>query len=428
MPRPGPRPYECVRRAWHSERHQPMRGSIIQQILRLAMETHSTATRKNKEWQDKIITVIVKAEEIMYSKANSEAEYTNPETLWDRVNDAINTIIRRDESTETGELLPPCVEAALNLGCYPVRASRSQRHCNPRTYLTPRAPEHVPATPRILDKGSEERCPQLLPVQSGSQFARIGTNVNSNVSVSQANRNRHGYPFQSENCPSGHDQLTETNTPPNLGQVYPLYYGVHYQNAESQTGSPVQENISPDTIIVGRPIGTSILEPAERGSLQNFFSSDVDVGGKRIGQQDIRHTHEKSFAKECDLSLRLGLFSDPCMQVRKNSICEAKDVGLSCTQGGGELNDAFQQTSKEFCFFPERTVNDHFDSSSRKCFMENEDNNFGAAMRKRKATFGGNSGDEQFCRQPGSSTNNRRNWPGFYSHEARETNERRKVL
>ncbi|MBA0597446.1 hypothetical protein Gorai_007250, partial [Gossypium raimondii] len=72
MPRPGPRPYECVRRAWHSERHQPMRGSIIQQILRLAIETHSTATKKNKEWQDKIITVIVKAEEIMYSKANSE--------------------------------------------------------------------------------------------------------------------------------------------------------------------------------------------------------------------------------------------------------------------------------------------------------------------------------------------------------------------
>lgn len=31
-------------------------------------------------------------------------------TLWDRVNDAIDTIIRRDETTETGELLPPCVE------------------------------------------------------------------------------------------------------------------------------------------------------------------------------------------------------------------------------------------------------------------------------------------------------------------------------
>lgn len=33
----------------------------------------------------------------------------DPETLWDRVNDAIDTIIRRDE-TETGQLLPPCVE------------------------------------------------------------------------------------------------------------------------------------------------------------------------------------------------------------------------------------------------------------------------------------------------------------------------------
>lgn len=40
----------------------------------------------------------------------AKAEYMNPETLWDRVNDAINTIIRRDESSETGELLPPCIE------------------------------------------------------------------------------------------------------------------------------------------------------------------------------------------------------------------------------------------------------------------------------------------------------------------------------
>ncbi|XWS72948.1 hypothetical protein CRYUN_Cryun02cG0083300 [Craigia yunnanensis] len=367
MPRPGPRLYECVRRAWHSERHQPMRGSIIQQILRLAIETHSTVTKKNKEWQDKILTVIVKAEEIMYSKANSESEYMNPETLWDRVNDAINTIIRRDESSETGELLPPCVEAALNLGCYPVRASRSQRHCIPRTYLTPRAPEPDSAAPRILDKGSEERCPQLSPVQYGGQFARIATNVNSNILVSQTNR--YSYPFLSENCPSGHDQLMriKTNTPLNLGQVYPLYYGIHYQNAESQMGSLVRENIASDNIIVGRPIGTSIAEPAEMGSLQNLFSfSDVGVGDKGIGQQDIRHTHEKSFGTECDLSLRLGLFSDPCMQVEKNSIFETEDVGPSSSQDGGRVNEVFQQKSKEFRFFPERTVNDHFESFSRK--------------------------------------------------------------
>lgn len=295
-----------------------------------------------------------------------------------------------------------------------MRASRSQRHGNPRTYLTPRAPETVPATPRILDYGSEDRYPQLSPVQSGSQLARIATNVNSNTSVSQASR--HNYPFLPQNCPSGHDQLMkmETNTPSNSGQVYPLYYGIHYQNAESQTGSPVQENLVSDTIIVGRPIGTSISEPAEMGSLQNFFSSsNVDIDGKRIGQQDIRHADEKSLGKECDLSLRLGLFSDPCMQVEKNSLCETTDVGPSNTQDWGKLSDVFQQNSKEIPFFPERTVNDCFESFSSKCFRENEGHNVGAAMRKRKATFGGNSEDEKFCQQPGSSSNNRRHGPGL---------------
>lgn len=107
MPRPGPRPYECVRRAWHSDRHQPIRGSIIQQIfrfwvfyvvsflryadfgsvfikfscilwlhtmclIRLVTESHSAATKKNREWQEKLPVVVLKAEEIMYSKANSE--------------------------------------------------------------------------------------------------------------------------------------------------------------------------------------------------------------------------------------------------------------------------------------------------------------------------------------------------------------------
>lgn len=106
MPRPGPRPYECVRRAWHSERHQPIRGSLIKEIFRysfkvclfwvktnvfvkcfhfefllmiclvlffrVASEIHSPATRKNKEWQEKLPVVVLKAEEIMYSKANSE--------------------------------------------------------------------------------------------------------------------------------------------------------------------------------------------------------------------------------------------------------------------------------------------------------------------------------------------------------------------
>ncbi|KAF8047000.1 hypothetical protein N665_3267s0001 [Sinapis alba] len=136
MPRPGPRPYDCIRRAWHSDTHQPMRGLLIQEIFRIVCEIHSQSTKKNTEWQEKLPVVVLRAEEIMYSKANSEAEYMDMNTLLDRANDAITTIIRLDVTTETGEFLQPCIEAALHLGCTPRKASRSQRNINPRCYLS----------------------------------------------------------------------------------------------------------------------------------------------------------------------------------------------------------------------------------------------------------------------------------------------------
>lgn len=37
-------------------------------------------------------------------------EYMNPDTLMERLNDAIDTIIRRDKSTETGQCIRPCIE------------------------------------------------------------------------------------------------------------------------------------------------------------------------------------------------------------------------------------------------------------------------------------------------------------------------------
>ncbi|CAH8354169.1 unnamed protein product [Eruca vesicaria subsp. sativa] len=58
------------------------------------MKTHSAATRKNKEWQDKLPVVVLKAEEIMYSKTNSKEKYTDGDTMWNRVSDAIDTIIK----------------------------------------------------------------------------------------------------------------------------------------------------------------------------------------------------------------------------------------------------------------------------------------------------------------------------------------------
>ncbi|KAG8487827.1 hypothetical protein CXB51_018159 [Gossypium anomalum] len=123
--------------------------------------------------------------------------------------------------------------------------------------------------------------------------------------------------------------------------------------AEWQTGSPVWENIVSDKINVGGPIGTSITEPAKAGCLQNLFSCfDVDVGGEGIRKKDIRNKHEMSFGTEYDLSLRLGLFSDPYAKVQKNSVCEAEDIGPSDSLVKGELNEVFQQKSNESGFLP----------------------------------------------------------------------------
>lgn len=41
-------------------------------LIRLVNETHSPVTKKNREWQEKLPVVVLRAEEIMYSKANSE--------------------------------------------------------------------------------------------------------------------------------------------------------------------------------------------------------------------------------------------------------------------------------------------------------------------------------------------------------------------
>lgn len=45
---------------------------LLLRLISAVNEIHSSATRKNKEWQEKLPIVVLKAEEIMYSKANSE--------------------------------------------------------------------------------------------------------------------------------------------------------------------------------------------------------------------------------------------------------------------------------------------------------------------------------------------------------------------
>lgn len=40
--------------------------------VRVVHEIHNSSTKKNKEWQEMLPVVVLKAEEILYSKASSE--------------------------------------------------------------------------------------------------------------------------------------------------------------------------------------------------------------------------------------------------------------------------------------------------------------------------------------------------------------------
>lgn len=392
MPRPGPRPYECVRRAWHSERHQPVRGSIIQQIFRVVNDAHSAATKKNREWQEKLPVVVLKAEQIMYSKANSEAEYLNPDTLWDRLNDAVNTIIRRDETTETGDLLPPCVEAALNLGCKAVKTSRSDRHNNRRTYLSPRIqqppsmppPRHVAGNPLNYAKDT-------------TSAVSDSTHQNSKLMGSS------NYPF-SESLPSGHHQPLTVEARPslNMGSVYPLYYG--YEAREPQPRAIPRDATCSDTIFVGRPV-IPVPEPSGIGLLENFpYGRFHHVANRRAKESVVGTTRVEAPDRECDLSLRLGQCLHPCSSSKNNSAYELDDVGLGVSLEGKKFSQLSLQRNNEFCFYPRQTGYGTIESTSGKCNVEGEDQNLEATLRKRKAPLGNNE-DGQFCRRLGVPSN-----------------------
>lgn len=327
MPRPGPRPYECVKRAWHSERHQPIRGTIIQEIFRSVKEIHRPATKKNKEWQDKLPAVVLRTEEIMYCKANSEAEYMDLNTLWDRVNDAINTIIRRDESSETEGLLQPCIEAALYLGCTPRRAPRSQRNCSPRYYLSPQTQKPAgvltPVPAGITDKLSQDHTPIsqfMKPIAKSSSHLGLEScdllaynNCFNPRSISFPPKNAHPsslYQFSlpKEACPKS-----------SVCAVYPLYYdGSHTDGSE--LGSGVSQNL----------ISYDLVKPAELTSQHELLSCHKETSRT---QADASCSFNNPVENDCDLSLRLGPLS-VLYSLKGRCSREADNFALSSSQEG----------------------------------------------------------------------------------------------
>lgn len=302
-----------------------------------------------------------------------------------------------------------CCSAALNLGCVPVRASRSQRHCNPRNYLTPRTQEPSPPASRVLDRTTDERRPQLLPLPSGSQlnFARTPI-ANSAQFLSESNihvnRNDNhiaprSHSFPHENILTGHNQVTtrNTNTSLNSASVYPLYYGTHYQTEEYQSGPQFPENLHSKTIYVGTPVIASTAEPTKQNCFSYMSTENVI---NMIPQVDVMDTRENQRQEaECDLSLRLGTVSNQFGRTEKSLAPEMEDRGSSSSQEGGKLNEMRPLISNEFYFFPRKLTCDP-DSSSRMWSSGGEGQNLEAAIRKGKEPFNSKEEGGQFCWQP----------------------------
>uniref|UniRef100_A0A1D1YR45 Histone acetyltransferase p300 n=1 Tax=Anthurium amnicola TaxID=1678845 RepID=A0A1D1YR45_9ARAE len=383
MPRPGPRPYECVKRAWHSDRHQPVRGSLIREIFRVANEVHCPATRKNKEWQEKLPSVVLKAEEIMYSKANSEAEYVDLSTLWERANDAIDTIIRRDDSDESGNLLQPCIEAALTLGCIPRRASRSQRHSNPRCYLSSSAQEAIkPSTSshNVLNGNRSQLGPapyllqpsmlacsgnlQSCSTQCTSWFSTTAcipalangcyTEMRSaNVAppiyqIDPVSVSCSASPFGSDDKPfyKQDNALLGTSERATFGCVYPLYYSPITQNTESCSSFLEPLGSSCNGATFGSvPYGSSVKE------LDVQISPGSDDGNNTLNEMsNVRVASESAANLECDLSLRLGLPSMVSLAADEGWAPEVEDMGSSSSLDGSKFHELSQNQATAINF------------------------------------------------------------------------------
>lgn len=296
--------------------------------------------------------------------------------------------------------------AALNLGCVPVRASRSQRHSNPRTYLTPRGQEPTSTPATTMDKATDERRLPISSLHPSNQlnFARVAT-MNSNIFSSERSSQvkQHNNPtipsnpaFLIENAPVAHNySVTETNTPVNLGSVYPLYYGTRCQTEESNLGSQIAVDANQRTIFLGRPIIPS-AEPAEHC----LRSCKTGNAMSRFPPEIITAREEKLPDTECDLSLRLGVPSQSCVSTRKTWALETGNVGPSSSHERTKFHDQTICTNKEFSFFPSRTALDPFDSYSNMWSSDIGGQHPESSTKKRKEPFSSNEEDEPFCLRP----------------------------
>ncbi|KAI4377722.1 hypothetical protein MLD38_015306 [Melastoma candidum] len=143
-----------------------------------------------------------------------------------------------------------------------------------------------------------------------------------------------------------------------LGAVYPLYHGVHFRAGEAQSVSDSPRGNNANTILVGRPVGTSGAEPKQANVTQNLLSQESLESRSNFCSRTgyVKMGKRLSPGEKCDLSLRLSLSSEPMLSGKGMLDCESEDDDSWCSLEDSMLSASPMENSQEFCFFPRGTM------------------------------------------------------------------------
>lgn len=279
-----------------------------------------------------------------------------------------------------------------------MRASRSQRHNNPRTYLRPsyqESSDHM--STKFLNENVNERSSDITPAQtSNTSMLKIPGNVDSSRLAWESNKRitPNTSSFEKPHSIVNKNNIeVDFNTSLSRGSVYPLYYGTSFGPEGSQSG--FREPKKPDSIIIGVPVFSSKSVPNEGGCLQNFFPYHDDKNvAKERGEAASKINKGKGADIGFDLSLRLGPFSDP----GSTSGCVTDNVGHRVSHSEGLPKEGFP-------FFPMESAYNSIRLHQSKWNAESENKNTELDSRTRKLLFSGDVESNQFFWSQDSTSN-----------------------
>lgn len=308
--------------------------------------------------------------------------------------------------------------AALNLGCIPERASRSQRNSNPRSYLSPRTQEPHCVPPKAFSNSANELNSNLsLSIRSANQplFLRP-SNVNTSRLASEFDRpvmpciNNLGASSSSKAI-----IIPESSSSLNVGSVYPLFYGTDLQLEVS----PLVPREPQHNVIVGKPVYPSVVEPAEISCFPSLFPSRRDNIQEKSCQSDFRDKTRRVPDLDCDLSLRLGLSTNSGLQLQQG---QTSCIGDFRPSDDSHEGDQFKLMSaskgKEFTFFPAESANSPSGLHRAHGNLEGYGHNAETLFRKHKMPIRPSDGFQERYDFEAVSTSKDREYPFFFAEPA----------